>query len=330
MTEKSCGSTGRILRINVGERSTEIILTNAYSERFVGGLGIAAKIAWDEIKPHTAAFDPENKLIFATGPLTGTAALGSGRMEIVGKSPRTFPAEVVTRSGMGGHWGVELKYAGYDGVVLEGEAREPLYIFINEEKVDFLEAGELWGKDTFSTQKWLKEKHGAKVQAVCIGPAGENKSRIATIMSETSFTSGKSGFGAVMGAKKVKAIVVDGRNGGIPVAHPGPRSTAPMMLTKCWAGFIFAMPIGILVKGEMATPIATRMMARATVRVSTVTHLLFLSERPQGPSNRLIIIGLPLQLGIKKADPEGSAFQSPLVDSSAGIIQVRFSGSATS
>ena len=108
MTRKSGGWTGKILRINVTDRSTQIISTESYSEKFVGGLGIALKIAWDEIKPDVGAFDPDNKLIFSTGPLTGTLAPGSGRMEIVGKSPRTFPKEVVTRSGRGGHWGVEL------------------------------------------------------------------------------------------------------------------------------------------------------------------------------------------------------------------------------
>ena len=221
MTEKIAGWAGKILRINVTDRSTEVIRTSSYSDRLIGGIGIAAKIAWDEIKPDTGAFDPDNKLIFATGPLTGTLAPGSGRMEIMGKSPRTFPSEVVTRSGMGGHWGVELKYAGYDAVILEGEAKTPLYVWIDRERVDFLDARDLWGQDTFSSQKKLREKHGARTQAVCIGPAGENKSRIATIMSETTFTSGKSGFGAVMGAKKVKAIAVRGENGKINVAHPG-------------------------------------------------------------------------------------------------------------
>jgi len=219
--EEFVGWAGRILRINVTDRSTQVIPTQHYSKRFIGGLGIAAKIAWDEIKPDIGALDPDNKLIYATGPLTGTLAPGSGRMEIVGKSPRTFPKEVVTRSGMGGYWGVELKYAGYDAVILEGEAEEPLYIWIDKEKVKFFDASDLWGKDTFITQKRLKKKHGAKTQVICVGPAGENKSRIATIISETSFASGKSGFGAVMGAKKVKAIAVQGKDGHIDVAHPG-------------------------------------------------------------------------------------------------------------
>lgn len=215
------GWTGKILRIDVTDRSTQITSTEPYSERFIGGLGIAAKIAWDEIKSDIGAFDGDNKLIFATGPLTGTLAPGSGRMEIVGKSPGTFPKEVVTRSGMGGYWGAEIKYAGYDAVILEGEAEKPLYIWIDRDRVEFFDAGDLWGKDTFLTQKRLKEKHGTKAQAICIGPAGENKSRVATIISETSFASGKSGFGAVMGAKKVKAIAVQGRGGHITVAHPG-------------------------------------------------------------------------------------------------------------
>jgi len=221
MNAKTGGRAGKILRVNVSDRQAETLPTERYSELFLGGLGVAAKIAWDEIHEETGAFDAGNKLVFSTGPLTGTPAPGSGRMEIVGKSPRTFPGEIVTRSGMGGHWGVELKRAGYDALILEGEADQPLYVYVGREKIEFFSAEELWGKDTFFTQRWMKEKHGSNVQAVCIGPAGENKSRMATIVSETSFTSGKSGFGAVMGAKNVKGIVVNGAGGRIPVARPG-------------------------------------------------------------------------------------------------------------
>jgi len=219
--EKSGGWAGRILRVNVGDRSTQRIPTAVYSEKFMGGLGIGARIAWDEIGPETDAFDAGNKLIFATGPLTGTLAPGSGRMEVVGKSPRTFPHEVVTRSGMGGHWGVELKRAGYDAVILEGETDRPVYVYIDRASVEFHDAAELWGMDTYTAQKHLKGTHGDQVQVVCIGPAGENRSRIATIISETGFSSGKSGFGAVMGSKKVKAIAVNGGGGQIHVARPG-------------------------------------------------------------------------------------------------------------
>ena len=164
MNEKSGGWADKILRINVSDRSSRVIPTEAYSRRLLGGLGIAAGIAWDEIKPETGAFDADNKLIFATGPLTGTLAPGSGRMEVVGKSPRTFPDEVVTRSGMGGHWGVELKRAGYDAVILEGETDSPVYVYIDGNNVEFHDAEDVWGKDTYATQKCLKEKHGNKVQ----------------------------------------------------------------------------------------------------------------------------------------------------------------------
>lgn len=221
MKEKSGGWTGKLLRINVSDQRTQIIPTREYSQNLIGGLGIAMKIAWNEIDPDIDAFDIGNKLIFSTGPLTGTLAPGSGRMEIVGKSPRTFPKETVTRSGMGGHWGVELKRAGYDAVILEGRAEKPLYIQIDRRSITFHDAGDLWGSDTYSTQKRIKDEHGPETQVICIGPAGENKSRIATIITETSFSSGKSGFGAVMGVKNVKAIAVHGGGGQIGVAHPG-------------------------------------------------------------------------------------------------------------
>ena len=146
MNEKSGGWAGKILRVNVSDRSSRVIPTEVYSRKLIGGLGIAAGIAWDEIKPETGAFDADNKLIFATGPLTGTLAPGSGRMEVVGKSPRTFPDEVVTRSGMGGHWGVELKRAGYDAVILEGETDSPVYVYID-------------GNNKFTTKRYTVKIH---------------------------------------------------------------------------------------------------------------------------------------------------------------------------
>ena len=221
MKKKSGGWSGQMLRLNATDRSSRIVPTGDYGERFIGGVGLATKVAWDEIPPDVGALDPGNKLIFATGPLTGTLAPGSGRLEIMAKSPRTYPHEAVTRSGLGGHWGKELKQSGFDALILEGAAETPVYILIAQDSIDFFDAEELWGLDTYKTQKILHEKHGPDTQTLCIGPAGENKSRIAAIMSETSFASGKSGFGAVMGAKKVKAIVVNGRGGHIEVAHPG-------------------------------------------------------------------------------------------------------------
>lgn len=160
--------------------------------------------------PKVSAFDPANRLVFAAGPLTGTLAPGSGRMELVAVSPRSYPRETVTRSGMGGFWGAELKFAGYDALAVEGKSEGWLNLWIHDDRVEFLDAGGYVGEDTYATQVRLRKELGERVRVVCIGPAGERLSRLAVILSETSFASGRSGFGAVMGSKKLKAIAVRG------------------------------------------------------------------------------------------------------------------------
>ncbi len=116
------GWTGKILRVDLTERKWNIESTSRYADRFIGGIGIGLKIFWDEVDLGINAFSPKNKLIFAPGPLTGTLAPGSGRFEIVSKSPRSYPVDTVTRSGMGGFWGPELKYAGYDALIIQGKS----------------------------------------------------------------------------------------------------------------------------------------------------------------------------------------------------------------
>lgn len=204
------GWTGKMLRVDLTERKWSIEPTEKYAERFIGGIGIGLKIFWDEVKTEVGAFDPENKLIFAPGPLTGTLAPASGRFEMISKSPRSYPKETVTRSGMGGFWGPELKYAGYDALILQGKADHWVNLWINNDRVEFREAGEYVGKDTYETQMRLRKELDPQAKILCIGPAGENLSRLAAILSETSFASGRSGFGAVMGSKNLKAIAVRG------------------------------------------------------------------------------------------------------------------------
>jgi len=204
------GWTGKILRVDLTEREWFVEPTANYAEQFIGGIGIGLKIFWDEISVDTGAFDPDNKLIFAPGPLTGTLAPGSGRFEIVSKSPRSYPKETVTRSGMGGFWGPELKYAGYDALIIQGKADRWVNLWIHNDKAEFREAKEYLGEDTYSTQIKLRKQLNPEAKILCIGPAGENLSRLAVILSETGFASGKSGFGGVMGSKKLKAIAVRG------------------------------------------------------------------------------------------------------------------------
>ncbi len=204
------GWTGKILRVDLTERRSSVEPTEKYAERFIGGIGIGLKIFWDEVKAGVEAFDPDNKLIFAPGPLTGTFAPASGRFEMISKSPRSYPKETVTRSGMGGFWGPELKFAGYDALIIQGKADRWVNLWIDNDKVEFREAEEYLGEDTYATQIRLRKELDPLAKILCIGPAGENLSRLAAILSETSFASGRSGFGAVMGSKHLKAIAVRG------------------------------------------------------------------------------------------------------------------------
>ncbi len=208
--EKGFGWTGKILRVNLTEHKSSIESTHTYAERFIGGIGIGLKILWNELSLEVGALDPENKLIFATGPLTGTLAPASGRFELISKSPRSYPKETVTRSGMGGSWGPELKYAGYDALIIEGKSDEWVNLWIFNDRVEFRSAKEYVGEDTYSTQIKLRKELHPSAKILCIGPAGEKLSRLAVILSDSSFASGRSGFGAVMGSKKLKAIVVRG------------------------------------------------------------------------------------------------------------------------
>ncbi|MEM3045831.1 MAG: aldehyde ferredoxin oxidoreductase N-terminal domain-containing protein [Candidatus Bathyarchaeia archaeon] len=213
------GWARKILRVDLtaGNLATEDTLS--LTGRFVGGRGLAAWIGWREIPPEVDAFSPENRLILMTSPLTGTLAPASGRLEVCGKAPQAYPRTHYTRSSMGGHWGPELKYAGYDGIVIHGKAASPVYLWIEDEYAELADAGWLWGLDAFEAQKKLIEEHGKGAQVCCIGPAGENLVRIAVIQSGLENAAGQGGFGAVMGSKNLKAIAVKG-TGSVGVARP--------------------------------------------------------------------------------------------------------------
>lgn len=213
-----CGWTGKVLSVDLSSPEISFIDTERYVPQFIGGLGIAAKIAWEQMHPGIGPFDPENLLFIMTGPLTGTLASGAGRVEVAGIAPQQHPS-VFSRSGMGGHWGAELKYAGYDGVVIRGQAESPVYVWIDNGKVEIRDASDLWGLGTFATTQALRARHGSHTRVVSCGQAGERLSRIAIIQTETGNAAGQGGYGAVMGSKKIKAIAVRG-TGGVSVARP--------------------------------------------------------------------------------------------------------------
>jgi len=213
------GYAGKILEISLENEKIKTLDTMKYASSFIGGRGIAAKIAWDELPKHVDAFDPENRLIIMTGPLTGTLAPTSGRTIFCSVSPRVYPRPWYTHSTMGGFFGSELKYAGFDGIVIHGCAERPVYIWIKDEEIDIVPAKDIWGLKVRSAISTLKRKLDDLAQIICIGPAGEKLVRYASICSPPENASGHSGFGAVMGSKNLKAIAVRG-TGGIDIFDP--------------------------------------------------------------------------------------------------------------
>ncbi len=219
MGENYGGYVGRILWVNLSKGKFEEQATSDYLPEGIGGRGIAIRIAMKLLKKGIDVFDPESPLIFMTGPLTGTMAPFSGRTTICGLAPQGYPVSWYTRSSFGGHWGPELKYAGFDGIVITGKAEQPVYLKIEDGEYTLESAKELWGKGIIDSQKLLIKRYSKKHRIFAIGPAGENLVRIAVAATETESASGQGGFGALMGSKNLKAIVVRG-TGSIKVAEP--------------------------------------------------------------------------------------------------------------
>jgi aldehyde:ferredoxin oxidoreductase len=200
------GWTGKILDVNLTTGSIHTRDTLAYVPDYIGGRGMASRIAWEEIPPGTRPYDPENRIIVATGPLTGTLAPSSGRTVITGISPRTYPVPWYTHSTLGGWFGAELKYAGYDAIVLHGRAAAPVFLEIQDGVAQLIKAQSLWGRDARETQFQLEEQLGQGAHTLAIGPAGENLVRYATVQHAEENAAGSSGLGAVWGSKNLKAI----------------------------------------------------------------------------------------------------------------------------
>jgi aldehyde:ferredoxin oxidoreductase len=211
------GYAGKILRIDLSSGEIGEFPTADYADVFLGGRGIAAALYWDEVPPDAGAFDPENRLIFMTGPLAGVPGLAGSRWTICGKSPATDP-ELFCYSNLGGRWGAKLKFCGYDGIVIQGAAQKPVYLFLDEGRAELKDASHLWGKGAAETREMLKGDLGESTGIVATGPAGENTVTFASLLADDD-SSGSSGFGAVMGSKKLKAVAVRGK-GKVSVADP--------------------------------------------------------------------------------------------------------------
>lgn len=203
------GYMGKILRVNLTNRSTkEEPLDFKMAEMFLGGTGLGSKILSDEVDPKVDPLSPANKLIFATGALTGTRAPCSGRYALVFKSPSSGS---ICDSHSGGDFPAEIKFAGYDVIIVEGASAAPVYLWINDGKVEFRDAKHLWGKNVYDTTDTIESELGdKKVKVACIGRAGEKLSNVACVMNDKARAAGRGGGGAVMGSKKLKAIAIRG------------------------------------------------------------------------------------------------------------------------
>jgi aldehyde:ferredoxin oxidoreductase len=213
------GWVGKILDVDLTTGKIRTRDTVKYAADFIGGRAMASRIGWDEIPTGIDAYDPENRIIVTTGPLGGTLSPTSGRTVMTGLSPRTYPWPWYTHSTLGGWFGPELKYAGFDGVVIHGRAASPVYLEVQDGEARLVDATDLWGLGAMKTQLALKERLSQQIQVLTIGPAGENRVRFATVQHAEENAAGHSGFGAVWGSKNLKAIAVRG-TGGVLVADP--------------------------------------------------------------------------------------------------------------
>ena len=208
----------QLLRVNLSTLScTQEPLNMDWTQSYLGQRGLGTKYLFEEIDPVVDALAPENKLIFATGPLTGTMASTGGRYSVITKGALTG---AIACSNSGGQFGAELKFAGYDMVIIEGCAKKPVYLFIENDRAELVDADHLWGKTVWETEPTIKKSHhDPLIRVASIGPSGENGCRFACIVNDMHRAAGRSGVGAVMGSKKLKAIAVRGTKG-VNVSNP--------------------------------------------------------------------------------------------------------------
>ena len=203
---------GQVLRVNLTAGTCEAEpLNTKWAQEYLGERGLATKYLWENMDPKADSMGPENVLIFATGPLTGTMASTSGRYVVVTKGPLTG---AIACSNSGGKFGAELKYAGYDLLLIEGRSEEPVYLLIQDERVTLEPADEIWGTTVWNTEEWIRSKHSnPQLKVATIGIAGEQGVRYAAVINDLHRAAGRSGVGAVMGSKNLKAVAARGTRG---------------------------------------------------------------------------------------------------------------------
>lgn len=208
------GYMGKLLFVDLSTGTYEIReLTEELAKNFIGGHGLGAKILYDEMPANTDVFAPESMIGFLAGPMSASRAFFGGRYMVVSKSPVTG---MWNDANSGGHFGAKLRHSGFDGIFVKGISEKPVYLYLNNGKVEIRDASHLWGKRVIDTNETLKKEIGEDINAAIIGPAGERKSHMACIMNDEHRAAGRGGSGAVMGSKNLKAVVVRG-NREVPI-----------------------------------------------------------------------------------------------------------------
>jgi len=249
------GFEGKMLEVNLTtgtiDKST---IDKDVLRKYVGGTGLAAKLMFDRVAPGVEPLSPENTVFIMTGPTSGTSLPGGARFCVCGKSPQT---EMWGESSSGGSFANRMRSAGWDGIIVQGASAKPVYMLIEDDKVEIKDASDLWGKNTHEVTDILKERHGKRASVVSIGQAGENLVKFAGIANEKRDLAARCGFGAVMGSKKLKAIVASGTKK-VSLADPTAYANRRKVVTQ-------------KAKDNIATQVLGMMGTTAAVGVSVVT-----------------------------------------------------------
>jgi len=303
------GWMGTILRVDL--TSGEIIkepLDQKLARDYVGGRGLAVKMLFDEMKFDCDPLGSENILIFINGPLTITGVLSSGRYMVVTKSPLTG---TICSSNSGGYFPAAFKTAGYDALIFTGKARRPSYLWINDDSVEIREAGAIWGMDTRDACDAIRKETHKEARVACIGPAGENLVRYAAIINDASRAAARSGVGAVMGSKNLKAVAIRGTKG-VRVADP-----EELLRSTIIADHFKTADLGIAF-GEFGTPLFVDVMNANNIMPTKNFQEGFFEEGDEINGAEIIdrtlvrsksCYGCALNCGRNTRLPEGSKYQ---------------------
>ncbi len=266
------GYAGKILEVDLGSGKIDrVALDRDIAEKYIGGKGFGIHTLFHRLPAGAEPLSADNILVFATGPLTGSAAPASGRLELCTKSPATG---LWLDSNAGGSFGPELKYAGYDALIITGAAKVPVLLLIEDEQVAIVEAADYWGLDTIATHKKLKENYSTDHRIACIGQNGELLSPLANVQTEyRSF--GRGGAGAVMGSKNLKAVVVNG-SGGLKTADSGEFSR----MVRESVNELANSPDTGAAKPEFGTNVILSLMDHTGIHPTMNFHRSTLDERP--------------------------------------------------